>query len=325
MARKRRKGVTLALIGAGAMANTMHYPSLSQMDDVDMAAVCDLVPEKAEETAKKFGIDKTYTDYREMLDEVAPDAVYVLMPPHHMFDIAIEVMNRKHHLFIEKPPGLNAFQNRRLAECAERNKVLAMCGFQRRFVPLVNTMRKEVEERGPIHTAVVTYVKCEYPDPGYYGGAADILSCDGVHAVDALRDLCGGDAVTVASDIRALGADDSNAFYAIIKFSSGATGILETNWACGRRFYKVEMHAQGISAYAEPDEDGMLYKDGELEGKQFDPAQCARSEKPWRRLGFFDENRHFIDCVKAGKQPLTSLEDTVKTMELVDRIYHSQM
>jgi virulence factor len=325
LAKKQLKKVRVALIGAGGMANTVHYPSLKEMKDVEMAALCDVVPDKLAETADRFGIRKTYTDWREMLDAVKPHAVYALMPPHHVFDIAIEVMNRKHHLFIEKPPGLNAFQNRSMADCAKRNKVIAMSAFQRRYVPLIETLRKKVERRGPLHTVVVTFVKCSYPEAGYYNGAIDILSCDAVHAVDTLRHLCRGDVVSVASDVRNLGATGDNAFYALVKFSSGTTGILQTNWACGRRFFTVEMHGQGMSAYAEPDESGMLYKDGDLEGVTFDPADCAGSDKDWHRLGFFGENRHFVDCVKKGKQPDSRLDDTVKTMELVDRIYHSQI
>ena len=168
-------------------------------------------------------------------------------------------------------------------------------------------------------------MKCQHPEAAYYDGVVDILTCDAVHAVDALRYFCGGDVVRVASDVRSLGADAPNAFYALITFSTGATGILQANWACGRRFFKVDLHAQGVSAYADPDEGGMLYQDGDTDGQRFDPAQCARSENAWRRLGFYHENRHFIDCIQNGQQPLTNLDETLKTMQLVDRIYHSQI
>ena len=319
-----RGKVRLALIGAGGMANGVHYPSLSEMKDVEMAAICDLMRGKAKTTAKRFGIPKVYTDYRKMLDEVKPHAVYVLMPPHHLFDIAVDVLNRKHHLFIEKPPGLTAFQNRQLALHAKRNKVIGMVGFQRRHVPLINTLKKKVEARGLIHSVVVNFIKFE-PQLNYYGGAVDILSCDAVHAVDTLRYLAGGEVVDVASSIRALDAEQPNSFYAIVTFSNGVTGVMTTNWACGHRVFSVEMHTTGTSAYAEPDVGGALYSDGSTEPERYDPAECAKSDAAWRRLGFFSENRHFIDCVKKGRQPCSSLEDTVATMELVDQMYHSQM
>jgi predicted dehydrogenase len=317
--------VNVALIGAGGMATGFHYPSLAEMDDVNLVGICDFFPEKAAEAANSFGIPKTYTDYRAMLDETKPDAVYALMPPHHVFDVAVDVLKRKHHLFIEKPPGLTAFQNRELARHARGNGVSAMCGFQRRHVPLINGLRKRVEAKGPIHTAVVTFVKYSIPMNGYYDGAIDILSCDAVHAVDTLRHLCGGDVVSVASSVRALGSEEPNATYALVTFSTGATGVLQTNWACGRRFFKAEMHAEGVSAYADPDAGGQLYCEGDEAGEHFSPADFASGDSDWRRLGFYDESRHFIDCIKDGTEPDGSLNDTVHTMELVDRIYHGQI
>jgi len=322
--KKALRKVRVALIGAGGMANGVHYPSLSEMKDVEMAAICDVLRAKAKATAKRFGIAKVYVDYGKMLDEVKPDAVYVLMPPHHLFDIAVDVLNRKHHLFIEKPPGVTAFQNRQLAMHAKRNKVLGMVGFQRRYVPLINTLKKKVEKRGSIHTATANFIKFS-PDVDYYDGAIDILSCDAVHAVDTLRYLCGGKVVNVASSVRSIDAANPNAFYAIVTFSTGAVGILTTNWAAGHRVFSVEMHTTGMSAYAEPDVRGALYKEGSTEPERYEPADCAGSDAAWHRLGFFGENRHFIDCVKTGKQPCSNLADTVETMELVERIYQSQI
>lgn len=317
--------VRVALIGAGGMANQMHYPSLHEMDGVELVGLCDLDAAKCQATAERFGIANTYAAYRDMLDAQQPDAVYVLMPPHQLFDIAVDVLSRGCHLFIEKPPGLNAFQNRQLARLAAGHGVIAMAGFQRRYVPLITAMRARVEAKGPIHTAVVTFVKCSYPQNGYYDGAIDILSCDAVHAVDTLRHLCGGDVVSIASDVRAVENDEPNAHYALIRFSTGATGILQTNWACGRRFFKVEMHGPGISAYADPDEGGILYAGGDTTGEAFDSAACAGNGADHHRLGFFAENRAFIDAVRSGQAPSSSLADTIVTMDLVDRIYHSQI
>ena len=186
-------------------------------------------------------------------------------------------------------------------------------------------MKKRVEARGPIHTVNVTYVKHGAPIIPYYDGVIDILSCDAIHAVDLVRHLCGGDVVSIASDVRALDAAEANAFYALIKFSTGATGVLHANWACGKRFLNVEMHGQGISAYLDPDVLGKLYVDGDTVGESFDAAGCAKADTLWHRSGFYAENRHFINCIKANRQPCSSLADTVATMELVDRIYHSQI
>lgn len=92
--------VRLGLIGAGTMANAMHYPSLAAVGDAELAALCDPVPERLHATADRFGIERRYAGYRRMLDEVVPDAVYALMPPHHVVDVAVDVLDRGCHLFI---------------------------------------------------------------------------------------------------------------------------------------------------------------------------------------------------------------------------------
>lgn len=74
--------VRLAMIGAGAMANRVHYPSLTSFQDVEIAAICDLDDERLQATAARYGIEKRYHDYRRMIDEVAPDAVYAIGQPY---------------------------------------------------------------------------------------------------------------------------------------------------------------------------------------------------------------------------------------------------
>ena len=71
--------VRVAMIGAGAMANAVHYPSLASFEDVEFAAICDLDAERLRQTADKYGIDRRYTDYRKMVEEVAPHAVYAIL------------------------------------------------------------------------------------------------------------------------------------------------------------------------------------------------------------------------------------------------------
>ncbi|GAG42272.1 unnamed protein product, partial [marine sediment metagenome] len=151
--------VEVALIGAGAMANEVHYPSLTEFPDVEMVGLCDLVEEKLRTTAETFHVEHTFKDYRKMLDKVKPDAVYILMPPHHLFDLVIECLNRKLNVFIEKPPGITSEQTRNMARLAEKNGCLTMVGFQRRFCPLIVEARRRVEERGPIIQCAARFMK----------------------------------------------------------------------------------------------------------------------------------------------------------------------
>ena len=167
---KKGAKVKVALIGAGGMANSVHYPSLVEFKDVKIVGLCDVMQDKLQATAEKFGIDKTFTDYQKMIEETAPDAVYALMPPHHVYDVAAWALKQKLNLFVEKPLALTTYQAKTLAHHAEQNGCITMVGFQRRHVPAIVEARKMVEKRGPIHTAVGIFYKDAPEALGYTAG-----------------------------------------------------------------------------------------------------------------------------------------------------------
>lgn len=321
--------VRVAFIGAGNLANGMHYPNLASLDDVDLAATCDLFVDKAQATAKRFGIPRVYSDYEKMLAEVDPQVVYAIMPPQDIFAPASAVLRQGRHLFVEKPLGMTAHQARLLAYLAKEHSCLTAVGFQRRHIPALTAFKRRVEERGPIQQATVGYLKSFdlSQHAGLYGGIIDNLTVDGCHAVDTLRFLCGGEVEQVAAHVRTRRAPGTspNEFTALVSFSSGAVGILNSSYATGRRIFRVEFHGPNITAYVDADRDSYIVADnGEAEvyeSQEFGTADGAPGDSPRHWRGQWHQTRQFIDCVKAGRQPLTNFAEAAKTMELVERIH----
>ena len=318
------KKVNIALIGAGGMANGVHYPSLSECEDVNLVGLCDLIPSKLQTTAGRFEIERTFTDYKQMLEKTSPDAVYVLMPPQHLFPIVIHCLSQQHHVFIEKPPGVTLHQTQEMARAAEKNGCKTMVGFNRRFIPLLQRVKRIVEERGPIIQGMSTFHK-NTPEALYYDGIIDVLTCDAIHAVDALRWIGGGEVKAVASDINSFYAERENSFNAIVKFTSGASGYLCTNWAVGARIHIFEMHAREISAYINPDAGGRAVLHTPEGITEITPEAAAGSDATHRVYGFYGESRHFVDAILQDRQPDTCFADAVKTMELVSAIYQNRI
>ncbi|MGH2351347.1 MAG: Gfo/Idh/MocA family protein [Chloroflexota bacterium] len=324
--------IKVGLIGAGSMASRYHHPSLASFPDVELAAICDLIPEKAGQTAERFGIPKTYTDSKQMLAEVDPDAVWVLMPPQHLFEPVSAALQQGRHVFIEKPLALTTKQAQMLAYLADQKGCLTMVGFQRRHLPAMTDLRRRVEERGPIHHAAVSFLKATRRldvHAGLYGGAIDPLTSDGVHAVDNLRWLCGGEVVDVHASVRTryVPGPIANEYVALVTFSSGAVGVLQFSYMTGRRIFRAEFHSQNVTAYVDADqESSIVFDGGQMEtrpSREWGAAGGAKGDSPEHWLGFWHENRHFVDCIQQGRQPTSHFADAVKTMELVERIIQS--
>ncbi|HLZ10877.1 MAG TPA: Gfo/Idh/MocA family oxidoreductase [Chloroflexota bacterium] len=321
----------VALIGAGSMATNYHHPSLASLADVELVAICELIAEKASRAAERFQIPRVFDDYRRMLVETEPDAVYLLMPPQHVYEPALEVLKNRRHLFVEKPLALTTHQARMLAHTAGQHNCLTMVGFQRRFVPAMTALRQRVEERGPIDFADVAFLKStvNLDEPaGFYDGAIDQLTSDGIHAVDNLRWLCGGDVVDVHAEVRRrhVSGPAPNDYFALVTFSTGAVGTVHYATTTGRRIFRAEFHGKNATACVDADRESYLALDNGTpkvtESREFGRSVLRPGEdlQPYHWLGFWHETRHFVDCVKAGRQPSSHFADAVKTMELVDRI-----
>lgn len=309
--------IRVAMIGAGSMANKVHYPSLASFDDVEIAAICDINTKRLHATADLYGVEKRYLDYQEMVAEVAPDAVYAIGQPHIFYDIWTWCLRQGQNLYIEKPMGITAHQARALAHLAEQHDCITQVSFQRRSCPMVVKLHQACLERGPIVHAVCRFYKCAF-DP--YLEARDHMMDDGVHAIDTLRWMCGGEVVKIHSITKRVTTPDINFFSVMFEFDNGATGLMINSWTSGRRIFDVEMHAPGICVEAEHEGKGVLYADGDTEGVVFDTREEAGGDELYQYGGFQAKNREFIDCLKAGTLPGSHFGDAVKTMEVAEKV-----
>ena len=251
-----------------------------------------------------------------MIEDTAPDGVYVIGQPHYMYDIWTWCLNQGLNLYTEKPMGLSIHQARSLAELAEANDCITQVSFQRRSCPMVVMLHEKCLERGPITHAICTFYKTDGPT----FGMRDRMMDDGVHAIDTLRWMCGGEVVKIDSIARSVLYHDINFIMALLHFDNGTIGILQNSWTSGRRVFRVEMHAPNICAEAEHEGKGYLYADGDYSGIEYDTCEVAGSNQNFIFGGFQAKNRNFIDCIKSGEQPESNFSDAVKTMEVADKI-----
>ena len=127
----------------------------------------------------------------------------------------------------------------------------------------------------------------------------------------------------MASVVRRVHHEFDDSFTALVEFDSGCVGVLLANWRAGARVHQFELHTDGASAFIDGDYESVIHANDEEFVERLDSREFAGSDESYRYYGFFDENRHFIDCVKNGTEPDASFADAVKTTELVDLIYQN--
>jgi predicted dehydrogenase len=304
------------------MANSVHYPSLASYDDVEISAICDFDVGRLNETADKYGVKGRYTEYHKMIEEVAPDGVYAIGPPHLMYDVWVWCLRQGLNLFIEKPLGITLHQARVLASLADDHGCVTQVGYQRRSAPIAVALREECLKHGPIVHACYRMYKHERAP---LATAVDHMMGDSVHAIDTLRWMCGGEVVGIESATKCVGVPDINFIAALLHFDTGATGIMVNSWSSGRRAWTAEMHAPGIWVDGEFERGARLYAAGDVAGVEYDAQTVAGSDQNFIVYGHQAKTREFLDGIRSRSQPSSCFADAAKTTEVAHRILASSL
>jgi len=319
--------LNVAFIGAGSRATQAHYPLVTRLHKegvVRLEAVCDLNTERLAAAGEKFGVERRFTDYRHMLAETDLDAVYVIMPPHHSLQIVLDCLNAGKHVMVEKPPASSSKNLELMADAAERNKRVTAVGFQRRYSPIAQEIRRLVLERGPVTQCVGQFHKhlLGKSGPSEKMGGVSTLFEDVIHAVDFVRYMCGGEATEVHAFQDTVFVDWRNIYNGLVRFSTGAVGYVSGNRASGARILKFEVHGKGI--YGE-----MEMPRTEFVGRVWaDNAKQPRVITGQELIGApeFDDDatlevhRSFVKAIETGGETRTSFRECVGTMRLVEAL-----
>ncbi|MCS7192146.1 MAG: Gfo/Idh/MocA family oxidoreductase [Armatimonadetes bacterium] len=313
--------VRVGFIGAGSMANAVHYPSIVELKEAQLVAICDLDEERLNSTAEKYGVPKEqrYTDYRQMLEREDLDAIYVIMPPMGLKPIVLDCLRFGKHVFIEKPIGCTSEDAWAMAEEAERRKVKTCVGFNRRYAPVYQYAKAKVFEFDIPSLAFAEFHKDMLGQGPYYG--MSILRTDIIHVVDLLRDLL-GDPIEVYAHVWSKyerWENSHNQFAALIRFEGKAVGILAASRTSGSRYERFEIHGKGISAYIRAPEQAEIHRQG-ADIEIVTDEQLVKTTDRRITYGYFEESRHFINCILQDELPITNFTDAAKTMDLVERI-----
>jgi predicted dehydrogenase len=122
--------IRIGILGAGDVAQHTYIPGVARQSaegKLELVALCDQIPGRAEELAARFAVPRHYTSYEQMLADPAIDAVVNLTPPTYHVDAILQALAAGKHAYTEKPIALSIADADRVIEAARRaGRVLAV-------------------------------------------------------------------------------------------------------------------------------------------------------------------------------------------------------
>ncbi|MBO7599626.1 MAG: Gfo/Idh/MocA family oxidoreductase [Lachnospiraceae bacterium] len=139
--------IRAAIVGTGNIANLHVQGLLEFKDKVEIVALCDIYPEKAEAMKEKYELNANVYDHIDKMLENEPDIdlVHVCTPPFVHAELSIKAMDRKCNVIVEKPMSTSIKECDEMIEAAKRNNVMLSPIAQNRFRNAIWKVKKTIE------------------------------------------------------------------------------------------------------------------------------------------------------------------------------------
>ena len=331
-----RRRVALGVVGVGMQCYRNILPVLNHLP-VRLVAVCDRDGERAALTASQYGVPH-YEQAGDMYANEQLDAVILCVGPDQHPPLAVEAFSAGLDVWMEKPPAARVLGVQEML--AARGAHTCVVGFKKTFMPAARKAVEIIDSHGgreAIRSLLVTYPLSvpagrerglAQPDEGDWLG-------DGCHPLSLMLELGGpACAVTVIRGARGGGA-------CVLEFTSGAVGNLhlaegtpqtqpfESYRVFGRdwrvdienssrvRFQRgTEFDYDNMTTFAPPGfEHGAIVWEAQS-------SLASLENKAMFVQGFYNELRHFCDCVLEGASPTCG---TLEQALAVTQIYEAAM
>lgn len=303
----------VAVIGCGGRGRG-HMKILSEFDDTDLVAVCDLVEAARNSAAEMFNVPNRYESIKALLDGETLDAIFVATPAHLNGEAALPCFERGVHTLLEKPPGMSVSETVALRNAAAQTGAKGMVGWNRRFHPIIVEAKRQVTARGPVTQIVgefhksITRLTGRFPEH-----LMDNMFLETpIHALDTIRAVAEADVQEVHSVVQRAISNYKDVHAALILFDNGCVAQHIANYTTDARLERYEIHGRDISAYLEGVSHGTVFCDG----TQHKLTEAGTG-------GTVEQNRYFLDCIKSDTPvslPAANLDEAVKTMQLAEDI-----
>jgi len=325
------------VVGLGYFSQ-YHLEAWSRMDDVEIVAVCDQLPERAASVASEWNVPNSGNDLEVLLSRERPDFVDIITRPDSHLELTRLVAQSGCDIICQKPLTPSYDESQELVQTASSAGVRLMVHENFRFQPWYREMRRLIED-GCIGSRIDTlWQRCRTGDgwqpdaylarqPYFRDMPRFLIFETGVHFIDTFRYL-GGEIEGVYARLRQLNPDIAGEDTATVMFEF-ANGTVGT-WDASR--YSAAKNQNPRYTFGEMQVDGeagtlRLATDGQLTIQRLGEPERLHEYSPSRENFAGDcvyaTQRHFIDCLKTGAEFETSGEQYLRTLTVQEAVYQS--
>jgi predicted dehydrogenase len=314
----------IGTLGAARITPAALIKPARHVPDVTVTAVAARDPARARRFAARHGIAVVHDSYEALIADPGVEAIYNPLPNSLHAPWTLRAIAAGKHVLCEKPFTSNAAEAQQVAEAAGRSGLVVMEAFHYRYHPLARRMREVVAggELGPLRylEASVCFALPRFSDIRYSYELAGGATMDaGCYAINCLRLLGPGEPRVVDARAKLHGRDVDRAMTASFLFPGGVTGRVTAS------LWSSQVLRVGVKAVGD---QGVLRVLNFLSPQVYNRLTVSangytRRERIRGEATYTYQLRAFAAAVLRGEPVITTPDDAVATMTLIDDVYRA--
>jgi predicted dehydrogenase len=318
----------IGIVGLGWIAQVYHLPILTHLPEVEVTCICDREKNKARALAEKYGIKKYYTSFEEMLKNEDLHAVDICTSTNAHIEVSIAGLEAKRDIFVEKPIARTYSEALAIADSVKKHKRKLMVGMNHRFRPDAMMLRSFIEnnELGKVFYVKVGWLKKPSSESGWM--MQEKLSGGGVFLDLGIVMLDLALWMTGFPEVARVNASDyahktkvEDSSVAFITMKNGTTITIEVSWNfhIENELYYCNIYGDQGSGKINP-----LKIHKEMLGNivNVTPIKTDTSQHALKR-SYENELKHFVGAVRGIHPIISTAQEAVQRMKIVDAVYRS--
>lgn len=310
-----------AVVGVGSMGRN-HVRVYREIENVELVAVVDQHGPTAQKVGATFAVPH-YTDHMQMIEEHKPDVVTLAVPTVLHYEIGMQLIEKGVNVLVEKPITSNLEEGEKLVELARKKGVVLAVGHIERFNPAVMELRRRLRE-GMAGRIYKLHAQRLSPYPARIRDAGVVIDLAS-HDIDLMRYLMDERIMRLYGEtLKSINSDREDMFNGIIRFQSGAVGVLDVNWITPTKIRRLTITGARGMFTCDLLSQELFFYENETGPSQWDTLSVLRGVNEGNILGIriqrheplAAELNDFINAVRNGVQPTVPGSEGLETLRI---------
>jgi predicted dehydrogenase len=319
--------VNIGIIGYGYWGPNL-VRNFAELTGATVTAVSDLDPAKLALVQRRFPAVAVTTEFRDLLNNPAIDAIAIATPVHTHFELAMAALRAGKHVWVEKPMTETSEQARQLVDEARRRGRVLLVDHTFLYTGSVMKMAELIQsgELGRIY-----YYDSIRVNLGLFQRDVSVISDLAVHDFSILDYLLGEHPIAVsASGTNHFPGTPENLAYVTLFYESGTIAHANVSWLAPVKVRqilvggskkmiiyddldpseKIKVYDKGVSFTDDPQkiqEMRVGYRTGDMWAPKLEATEALRVE-----------GEHFVDCIENNLTPKSDGALGLRVVEIIE-------